>query len=184
MASLLAATSPQPQQRPEQEQRDTPAGAGASVSIQSLKAAAEAAKQPLDADPGEGQQATAPDDAAGEAEAAAAHLSAEDDAAAAQLEVLHALLLLLPPPEVGCLLHASAISISAFVSMTCIPRVVAYHLAGADTFQGSRLAQRLADGAHQQGSKWPADLRAGVASVLRSRAPPATRQVITGMWQE
>ena len=43
--------------------------------------------------------------------------------------------------------------------------------------QGSRLQQLLADSAHARDSGWPADLRVGVSSVLRSRAPPATRQV-------
>jgi hypothetical protein len=43
--------------------------------------------------------------------------------------------------------------------------------------QGSRLQLLLANSAHERGSGWPADLRIGVLSVLRSRTPPATRQV-------
>jgi hypothetical protein len=101
MASLLAAASPEPQHPPEQKQPEE-AVAGAKISIQELQAAAEAAKQPLDAGPQEGlQEAAAAAPAGGEA---APQLSAEDDTAAAQLEVLHALLLLLPPPEVCSLL--------------------------------------------------------------------------------
>lgn len=42
--------------------------------------------------------------------------------------------------------------------------------------QGSDLAQLLAASAADHSSAWPGDLRNGVASILRSRAPPATRQ--------
>lgn len=101
MASLLAAASPDPPHPPKQKQPEE-AVTGAKISIQELQAAAEAAKQPLDAGPQKGlQEAAAAAPAGGEA---APQLSAEDDTAAAQLEVLHALLLLLPPPEVRSLL--------------------------------------------------------------------------------
>jgi hypothetical protein len=103
MAALLAASSPEPQQQPKQPEAS--ASAGATVSIQELKAAAEAAKQPPESAAGEGQQQAAPEGSAAEPAAAALHLSGEDDAAAAQLELLHALLLLLPSPEVGSLLR-------------------------------------------------------------------------------
>lgn len=97
MASLLAAASPEPQHPPEQKQPEEPV-TGAKVSIQELQAAAEAAKQPLNAHLQEGpQEAATAAPAGGEF---APQRSAEDDTAAAQLEVLHALLLLLPPPEV------------------------------------------------------------------------------------
>lgn len=42
--------------------------------------------------------------------------------------------------------------------------------------EGSTLARLLAASAADHSSTWPGDLRKGVAAILRSRAPPATRQ--------
>jgi hypothetical protein len=106
MASLLAAASPEPRHQPKQK-RPEEAVTGAKISIQELQAAAEAANQPLDVGLQEGLQeaaAAAPAASAPAGGEAAPQLSAEDDTAAAQLEMLHALLLLLPPPEVPSLL--------------------------------------------------------------------------------